>query len=188
MAVIYYKRFRMEMGLMNLLAQPPLPVGYSWLAWNDALIEAHARVKSRCFQDEIDSQVFPALGSYEGCLQLMREISRRPGFCQPATWLISGPNGLCGTIQGVVDRGPIGAIQNVGVEAEHRGLGLGKALVRRALDGFRSMQVDRAYLEVTSHNSPAVLMYKKIGFSKVKTLYKAVEDVSRRSRIPLELE
>ena len=38
-----------------------------------------------------------------------------------------------GTVQGVMDMGPIGAIQNVGVIPDVPGLGLGRALVRRAL-------------------------------------------------------
>ena len=66
----------------------------------------------------------------------MREIRRKPGFLAGATWLIACPEGYVGTVQGVMDRGPIGAIQNLGVVPAYRGLGLGRALVRRALEGF----------------------------------------------------
>ncbi len=63
---------------------------------------------------------------------------RKPGFLPDATWLIACSEGYVGTVQGVMDQGAIGAIQNVGVLRTYRGLGLGRALVRRALAGFSS--------------------------------------------------
>jgi ribosomal protein S18 acetylase RimI-like enzyme len=73
-----------------------------------------------------------------------------------------------------MDRGPIGAIQNLGVVPEHRGRGLGRALVHQALIGFRDSGLDRAYLEVTAENQGAVVLYRSLGFRRAKTLYKAV--------------
>jgi ribosomal protein S18 acetylase RimI-like enzyme len=74
-----------------------------------------------------------------------------------------------------MDSGPIGAIQNVGVIASYRGMGLGEALVRRALAGFIQAGLRRAYLEVTAENSAAVRLYRNVGFRRCKTLYKAVD-------------
>ena len=59
-----------------------------------------------------------------------------------------------------MDRGPIGAIQNLGVVPAYRGMGLGRALVRQALDGFYQAGLRRAYLEVTAENSAAVQLYR----------------------------
>ena len=59
-----------------------------------------------------------------------------------------------------MDRGPIGAIQNLGVVPEYRGQGLGRALVRQALEGFYQAGLRRAYLEVTAENSAAVRLYR----------------------------
>jgi ribosomal protein S18 acetylase RimI-like enzyme len=70
---------------------------------------------------------------------------------------------------------PIGAIQNLGVVPEYRGYGLGRALVRRALDGFYQAGLRRAYLEVTAENTCAVRLYRAVGFRRAKTLYKAVD-------------
>ena len=42
------------------------------------------------------------------------------------------------------------------------------------MEGFRRAGLMRAYLEVTADNKPAVQMYRKVGFRKAKTLYKAV--------------
>jgi len=175
MAITYYKRFRMEVDLDGPLTSPALPPGFAFVPWEEPLLDQHAEVKYRSFREEIDSQVFPCLGDRFGCQRLMREIRRKPGFLPGATWLIEAPDGYCGTIQGVMDRGPIGAIQNVGVVPAYRGLGLGRALVRRALIGFRQAGLRRAYLEVTAENCVAVLLYREAGFRRAKTLYKAVD-------------
>ena len=174
MPITYYKRFRMEIDLDVPTPATVLRAPFAWTAWDEALIEHHAEVKFLSFREEVDSHVFPCLGDRHGCLRLMREIRRKPGFLPGATWLILGPIGYVGTIQGVMDRGPIGAIQNVGVAPEFRGQGLGRALVRKALDGFRQAGLRRAYLEVTAENSSAVQMYRTVGFRRSKTLYKAV--------------
>ena len=175
MAITYYKRFRMEIDLDGSLAPPVLPAWFSWTPWDEALLDQHAEVKYLSFRDEIDAQVFPCLGDRFGCQRLMREIRRKPGLLPQACWLIAGPRGYCGTIQGVVDRGPIGAIQNVGVVPAYRGCGLGRALVRRALVGFFQAGLRRAYLEVTAENSGAVRLYRDVGFRRAKILYKAVD-------------
>ena len=174
MAITYYKRFRMEIGLDGSLQPPVLPAPFRWVGWDEALLDQHAEVKYQSFRDEIDAHVFPCLGERNGCLRLMREIRRKPGFLAVSTWLIACPGGYCGTVQGVMDRGPVGAIQNLGVVPAFRGQGLGKALIRQALEGFYQAGLRQAYLEVTAENSSAVQMYRSIGFHRSKTLYKAV--------------
>lgn len=175
MAITYYKRFRMEIDLDGSLHVPPLPRDLEWRAWDDSLIERHAEVKYQCFHREVDADVFPCLGEPQGCLRLMREIRRKAGFLPSATWLLTGPRGDLGMIQGVIDRGPIGAIQNIGVIPEVRGGGLGRALVLKCLDGFHRAGLKRVYLEVTAENNAAVRLYRAVGFRKAKTLYKAVD-------------
>lgn len=172
---IYYKRFRMEIDLQEPLAQPSLPPGYSWVAWNEALLEAHAEVKFNSFAEEIDAAVFPSLGTRLGCSCLMQEIARKSGFRAEATWLIAGSDGFCGTVQGVRARSGIGAIQNLGVVPSHRGRGLGAALLLQALHGFRRTSLHRAFLEVTASNAAAIRLYRRLGFRSRKTLYKAVD-------------
>ena len=175
MAITYYKRFRMEIDLDGSPAPPDLPRPFSWVAWQESLVDLHAEVKYLSFRDEIDAHVFPCLGERNGCQRLMREIRRKPGFLAGATWLIACPEGYCGTVQGVMDRGPIGAIQNLGVVPAYRGQGLGRALVRQALEGFYQAGLRRAYLEVTAENSSAIRIYRSLGFRRSKTLYKAVD-------------
>lgn len=178
----YVRRYRMEIDLTAVrLAAPRLPDGYGWLGWHPALLTRHAAVKYHSFRDEIDSRVFPCLGDFSGCKRLMQEIVRQDTFLAEATWLITcdsaGWNepGDCATIQGLAHSGFLGAVQNVGVLPQHRGLGLGRALVLKSLHGFRSAGLERVYLEVTGENMPAVELYRSVGFQLVRTMYKALE-------------
>jgi len=180
----YFKRFRMEADLAHPHGTPPLPPGYRFVPWNEALLDVHARTKFRAFRDEIDAHVFPCLGDLEGCRRLMHEIRGKSGFLASATWLIAfgtHPANLrwCGTIQGVVDRQRSGMIQNVGIVPDHRGLGLGTCLIGRALAGFRTAGLRTAALEVTAENCRAVQLYQRLGFRRTKTLYKTCDAEAR---------
>jgi len=178
----YFKRYRMEIDLRGRLpACPPMPPGYRLMAWDASLLEAHSEVKFLSFREEIDASVFPCLGDYSGCVRLMQEISRKEGFLGQATWLVTyGGNQTdawenCGTIQGIRDRTGLGAIQNLGITPEHRGRGLGTVLMAKALEGFRAAGLRRAFLEVTAQNDGAVRLYRRMGFARARTVYKAVE-------------
>ena len=181
MGLTYFKRFRMEIDLVGCEFTARLPRGYRLVAWDDSLIEAHAEAKFASFRAEIDSNVFPCLGDLVGCHRLMHEISQKDGFLPAATWLLAhdepgkpSPD-TCGTIQGIRDHAGLGAVQNLGVAPEHRGLGLGRALLLRSLKGFQQSGLKRAFLEVTAQNDGAIRLYQSIGFAKVRTVYKAVE-------------
>ncbi len=173
MAITYFKRFRMELDLSEWLAEPLLPEGYHWIAWNDSLLGVHADAQFRSFTTELDSTVFPCLGDRYGCLRLLREIRRKSGFLPDATWLVAHGFDICGTIQGVIESGPTGSIQNLGVVPEHRGMRIGRALLLKSLVGFFRNGVGRASLEVTADNVGAINLYRSVGFRKAKTLYKA---------------
>ena len=182
MGVTYFKRFRMEIPLRAATFHPPrLPKNYQLIRWDVSLIPHHADAKYRSFCNEIDADVFPCLGDLSGCLRLMGEISEKNGFTPEATWLVIYRDPLeksvdaCATIQGIGDHRGCGSIQNLGVIPEHRGLGIGSFLLLKALDGFRRQGLDRASLDVTAQNVEAVRLYQRLGFRRVKTVYKAVE-------------
>jgi ribosomal protein S18 acetylase RimI-like enzyme len=172
-AISYFKRYRMEVELHGLPVAP-LPAGFDLLPWSAALLEAHAAVLYDSFHDEVDATVFPSLGDRIGCCCLMSEISRRRGFVAGSTWLLSGPHGPCASVQGLREHARVGAIQNLGVVPAWRGRGLGQALLLRALHGFRQAGLVRAQLEVTASNDAAIRLYRRLGFRRSRTLYKAV--------------
>jgi ribosomal protein S18 acetylase RimI-like enzyme len=182
--ILYFKRFRMEIALADAPPPPALPAGYSLVPWDEELVELHAEVKFLSFVDEIDAVVFPNLGSRPGCRRLMGDIARRPGFESRATWLAGCAGGYCGTVQGVRERNGMGAIQNLGVVREHRGRGLGTALLLQALHGFRRAGLGRAFLEVTAQNDGAIRLYRRLGFRCRKTLYKAVDSGAAALQTP----
>jgi GNAT superfamily N-acetyltransferase len=173
--ISYFKRLRMEIDLYQCPPAAVLPEGYSWVRWEESLLGEHAETMFQAFQEEIDGRVFPSLASREGCLGLMTEIRRRPGFVAEATWLVAGPMGYCGTVQGICERSGMGSIQNVGVSLAHRSQGLGKALLLQTLRGFFLAGLGRAQLEVTAENEVAINLYRRVGFRKRKTIYKAAQ-------------
>ena len=182
MGLTYFKRFRMEINLLGRdLSWAKLPPGYRLLPWSDSLLSTHAEVKYASFRDEIDANVFPCLGDMAGCQRLMFEISQKPGFLPEATWLAAyrGPassrDAFCGTIQGIRDRYGLGAIQNLGIIPEHRDRGLGSGLLLKALEGFRRCGLNQVHLEVTAENEGAIRLYRRLGFTTVKTVFKVTE-------------
>jgi ribosomal protein S18 acetylase RimI-like enzyme len=182
MPVLYFKRYRMEFDLAGHIPAPPdLPEGYSLFHWDPLLLSAHAEAKYGSFCFEIDAHVFPCLGEREGCQRLMQEIAGKEGFLPDATWLIGyRPIGqrfmdFCGTIQGIAARPELGAVQNLGVTPAHRGRGLSKVLMCYALAGFRAAGLKRVTLEVTAQNVPAVQLYDRLGFRRIRTSYKACD-------------
>ncbi|MCA9086459.1 MAG: GNAT family N-acetyltransferase [Planctomycetaceae bacterium] len=189
MAVQRFKRYRMEIDFRSVSLPPAvLPDGFRWLSWQTMLGERHAQVKWRSFRGDLDGRVFKSLSDIDGCRRLITEIRRHEGFCPASTWLVAfhpeptWPPHDCGTIQGIRRNGSIGSIQNVGVIPEHRGQGIGRAIVLKALEGFQQMGLDYASLEVTAINRPAVSLYQSLGFHVTRILYREVEtDVAVQS-------
>lgn len=171
--ISYFKRFKMEVALADLPA-PRWPAGFHPVAWREDLLNMHADILHACFAEEIDSQVFPSFLTRDGCAGLMAEIARRNAFIPEATWLVLGPQGPCGTIQALRERGVLGAIQNIGILPAWRGRGLGEALLLQALHGMSASGLGRAVLEVTAQNEAAIRLYRRLGFRRSKIIYKAV--------------
>lgn len=182
MGVTYFKRWRMEFDLSGPIPDlGEIPAGYTLVPWQPTLLDAHAEVKFRSFHSEIDANVFPNLANRDGCQRLMAEIAQRKSFVPEATWLAQfwpasarRPE-IVGTIQGVVDDDELGAIQNVGVTAAHRGRRIGSFLLSACLSGFKKTGLSRVYLEVTAQNVGAVRLYERLGFQHTRTVYKAVQ-------------
>jgi ribosomal protein S18 acetylase RimI-like enzyme len=181
MDLVYFKRYRMEIQLSGRgVAASSVPANYRFWSWNESLLDAFSQAKYLSFRNELDANVFPCLGEFEGCRRLMQEIVRKPGFLPDATWVVvhsldDGRPTYCGTIQGIRDRHGLGAIQNVGIVPEHRHIGLGTLLLQHALQGFCQAGIQRVYLEVTAKNQGAIRLYRRLGFVATRTVYKAVD-------------
>jgi [ribosomal protein S18]-alanine N-acetyltransferase len=72
-----------------------------------------------------------------------------------------------------------GHVVSVGVLDEHRGKGLGKALMLEGINGVIGRRSDEIYLEVRVSNESAIKMYEKLGFaikSRLRSYYRDGED------------
>lgn len=165
----------MELELRHPRPPAELPAGFYWLPWSGQLLDLHAQVLCAGFAGETDCEVFPCLAILQGCRDLMAAIVNRSGFCPGATWLVANKDCSVGTVQGLLDETGCGGVQNLGVVAGCRGIGIGQALLLRALEGFEATGVKRAFLEVTASNNAALRMYRRLGFRSSKVIYREVE-------------
>jgi ribosomal-protein-alanine N-acetyltransferase len=72
-----------------------------------------------------------------------------------------------------------GHVVSVAVLQNHRGKGLGNALMLEGINGIMNRKGDEIYLEVRVSNKPAILIYQKLGFqikSKLRSYYRDGED------------
>lgn len=166
----HFKRYRMERPLTPR-PRVVVPPGYWLVPWAEQLLDLHADVLFHSFVDDLDGQVFPNLARRDGCRVLMTAVRDLGGFCPSATWLMAGPDGYAGAVQGVLVGG-IGAVQNLGVCPEARGRGVGQALLARCLIGFANVGAKACHLEVTASNTPAMRLYKRFGFRATRVRYR----------------
>ena len=72
-----------------------------------------------------------------------------------------------------------GHVVSVAVLEEHRGKGVGKALMQEGMVGMTSRKVDEIYLEVRVSNEQAIKLYENLGLqikTKIRGYYRDGED------------
>ena len=67
-------------------------------------------------------------------------------------------------------RGDRGWIAGIGVAVPHRGKGVGEALMTAVLAEARARGLREVWLEVLVQNEPAIRLYEKLGFERVREL------------------
>lgn len=182
MQIRYVKRLEMVFDYAKTsLPDAVLPDGFFWKPWAPNLPDAHAQIIFASFRRDVDARVFPTFRNYELCSRLVRAIASKTDFVPKASWLIGreavdafGRKHVeyCASIQGLKKNdGTLGAIQNVATLPNARRRGLGKALVLKALAGFREVGCVKTTLEATAENSVAVRMYASLGFTVARVFY-----------------
>lgn len=77
----------------------------------------------------------------------------------------TGARRPAGFLQLDLDAGRTGNVTTIGVDPEFQRRGLGEAMLRWALAWFRSQGLGRATLTVNTDNTPAIALYRKLGFA-----------------------
>lgn len=94
------------------------------------------------------------------------ESHKSTGSFDPTRWLLAfrdqQPIG-CVLVSIVPETGSAELVY-IGLAVEGRGIGLGKALLRRAVDDLRAQRIAKLVCAVDRHNAPALAMYKAFGF------------------------
>ena len=81
--------------------------------------------------------------------------------------LVDGePAGICK----LAIRGDRGWIAGIGISLPHRGRGVGEELMRGVIDVARDRGLRELWLEVLVQNQPAIRLYEKLGFERVREL------------------
>lgn len=182
----YVKRVEMALDLGQLSLQDPgLPDGFFWQVWSPVFSSTHAKIMNSSFGNDLDGRIFPTYRQYEACEYLIRSSCSAKSFSPEGTWLIGKkidfypsakfnvgrPVEFCAAIQSVHFSAYQGNIQNVSTLPQYRRLGLGRALVLKALYGFKMQGRKKAILEVTAENHDAIRLYSSVGFRPNKLLY-----------------
>ena len=176
----FVKRNQMVFDFTKIVSAPPqLPTGFWFAEWSVSLLEPHADVLHRSFRNDSDGAVFTTFRQYNHCHRLIETLAESSTFLPDATLLIAfgDPDGIfeyVANIQGLKLSDEVGAIQNVAVLPDYRRLGVGRALVLGALQGFQRAGVQRVTLEATSDNLSAVNLYQRIGFTSFRVYFREI--------------
>ena len=95
---------------------------------------------------------------------------RMPSTAPDGIIFISNGESLAGfnwTLRNENENGSVGFVAMTGVHPNYRGKGLGTAVVVTGMEYLREQGVDGIELEVDSTNTPAVELYRKLGFKPV---------------------
>jgi len=148
---------------------PPLPEGIELRKWSEHDFQGAAAVITAAYRGHIDSDINDQYRTISGSLRFLNNIVRFPGcgvfdsdasFCaihrptQATVGLI-----LCSRV-----KSDVGHVTQVCLVPEHRGRGIGEALIGASYTNLRKRSFGALSLTVTEANRGAVDLYKRIGF------------------------
>jgi GNAT superfamily N-acetyltransferase len=158
-------RLTLGRSLDILTTEHQLPFGYRLEPWCQPLIPAFAASMAVAFSDSPDLEIYPALGSREGCLRLMNEIVEIPGFLSGACWLVFFDREPCAHIlSSQAFDSNSGEIMSIGIAPRHRRLGVGTHLVNKTLWALHDRKCNQASAKVNRSNRGAIRFFRSLGF------------------------
>jgi len=148
------------------VVEPELPAGYAFVPvvpGDTAAIAAFVAVRNRNFKEvhgSSDTRVEDILG-------FMASSEFLPG----GLLLLEAPGSKpCGTLRVERDDDGTAFIGTISVDKAHRGIGLGKAIIAKAVSVAKETGFTQAFLSVNATNKTALGLYERNGFSIAKAM------------------
>ena len=91
-------------------------------------------------------------------------FERHLGDGHSAFFVVDADETLVGWITAEVDEATGSAELGMGISANHRGQGIGTAMMQAVVDWARSRGIERLWLEVFPHNAAAIALYERFSF------------------------
>jgi ribosomal protein S18 acetylase RimI-like enzyme len=143
-------------------------------AWRTATFEEAAGLIQRAYERHVDSEVNDQYRTFAGAIRFLNNIVHYPGcglFDEESSWIVRSP--LSNEIEGMMltsrVRSDVAHITQICVLPERQGLGLGRALICRAVAGLLARGFKAISLTVTDGNRNAVGLYRRLGFQTKRT-------------------
>jgi ribosomal protein S18 acetylase RimI-like enzyme len=174
-AVPYASRFRpharqfLEVPLAHIVTLPSRDSALAITPWSDNRRADASRLIAASYAGHIDSQINDQYRSPGGARRFLTNIVEYPGcgnFFAPASFvaLLANGKGLAGMSLASMVAPGVGHITQACVAPSHRGTGLGYELLRRSLVTLAAHGCHKVSLTVTSSNTEAAGLYRRMGF------------------------
>jgi ribosomal protein S18 acetylase RimI-like enzyme len=137
--------------------------------WIEQDYQHSASVITAAYRSHVDSEINDQYRTLSGSLRFLNNIIRFPGcgtFDPESSFVAVNRrnHALVGVILCSRVRYDMGHVTQVCVLPEYRGYGLGKALIASSVKNLTQRKFSGLSLTVTEANSPAVELYKRLGF------------------------
>lgn len=158
---------------VEALDNPVLAENMSFEVYANSQIDELSQVVFKSNDGHIDQIVFPNFfGTPADCKTLIENIEKKVygEYKEPYSWLLRENGLLIGAcLMTIRNKGDTGYIPDIVVVPEHRGRGLGKAILIHSMKEIVAGEPDmvKVDLDVTLEND-ARFLYKSVGFEKVR--------------------
>ncbi|WP_435332750.1 GNAT family N-acetyltransferase [Haloarchaeobius sp. TZWWS8] len=150
-------------------------------------IDALQRVAQRSWEQD-----YPAIVSRESIVEGVHEwysddrLEADIRAADTSVLVAADGDTVVGFAHGIVDD-DTGTLMRVYVDPDHRGDGVGRALVEYAMDDFETRGVDRVESMVLTANEPGNAFYHRLGFEQVQRATTTIGGESYDENIYLKL-
>jgi len=156
-------------------AAPAALAGLRLERWDDRCFAACARLIQLAYANHMDGEINDQYRSESGALKFLKNIILLPGcgqFQPQASFVLRPPHSheLAGVVLTSLVAPGVAHTTQICVMPGYQRHGIGRRLMEAAIDALRERGISKLSLTVTAANDPAVRLYRKIGFTPIKTL------------------